>query len=227
MVDYADRLRTAMDDAGISITRLASDLGISYQAVRKVLTGGSAAFSAANTINAARVLGVSAAWLATGIGAKAASEPGASAAIPIDLENNPDYPAIRRVVLKLSAGADGYGVEYSQDDDAPIVFQRQWFARHHYDPTALVAVRVINGSMEPGLHDGDTVVINTTDTELADGVVFAVNYEGDLVVKRLVRDAGQWWLSSDNPDKARYPRKICTDSTRIIGRIVHKQSERI
>jgi phage repressor protein C with HTH and peptisase S24 domain len=71
-------------------------------------------------------------------------------------------------------------------------------------------------------------VINTADITPADGEVFAVNYEGEAVVKRMVRDAGEWWLSSDNPDQRRYSRKLCAgDACIIIGRIVHKQSERI
>lgn len=54
-----------------------------------------------------------------------------------------------------------------------------------------------------------------------------MNYEGELVIKRLVRGAGQWWLASDNPDQRRYPRKVCGEDVFCIGRIVHKQSERI
>lgn len=152
---------------------------------------------------------------------------GAEAPKAIPLDANPDYPAIRRVRFKLSAGASGFGVEYTDEDAAPIVFQREWFASHGYNPKKLFAVRVANGSMEPGLYHGDTVVVNTEDTHLADGVVFAVNYEGELVIKRLVRDAGQWWLSSDNPNQAAYPRKVCDAGSVILGRIVHKQSERI
>ena len=81
--------------------------------------------------------------------------------------------------------------------------------------------------MEPGLYHGDTVVVNTADTEPKDGKVFAVNYEGELVVKRLVRDAGQWWLRSDNPDQRRYPPKVCGEGVFVLGRIVHKQSEQL
>lgn len=145
----------------------------------------------------------------------------------INLLNNPDYPAIRRVNIKLSAGASGFGIDYVDDDEAPIVFQRKWFEHNGYAPDKLLAVRVSNGSMEPGLYDGDTVIINTADTALKDGVVFSMNYEGELVVKRLVRDAGEWWLASDNPDQRRYPRKVCTEDVFCIGRIVHRQSERI
>lgn len=146
---------------------------------------------------------------------------------PIDLSNNPDYPAVRRVQFKLSAGASGFGVDYLGEDDPPIVFKRAWFESNGYRPEALFAVRVANGSMEPGLYDGDTVVVNTGQTEPKDGKVFAVNYEGELVIKRLVRDAGQWWLCSDNPDQRHYPRKQAHAGAILLGEIVHKQSERI
>ena len=147
--------------------------------------------------------------------------------VAVSLENNPDYPAIRRVHFKLSAGASGFGVDYEGEDAAPIVFRREWYERNGYQPGKLLAVRVGNGSMEPGLYDGDTVVVNTADTTPADGAVFAVNYEGEMVIKRLVRDSGQWWLASDNPDQRRYPRKVCDEHAFLLGRIVHKQSEKI
>jgi phage repressor protein C with HTH and peptisase S24 domain len=145
----------------------------------------------------------------------------------INLENNPDYPAIRRVKFKLSAGASGFGVDYVGDDAAPIVFQRAWYEGRGLTPGKLFAIKVANGSMEPGLHDGDTVVVNTGSADPKDGVVYAVNYEGELVVKRLVRDEGSLWLSSDNPDQRRYPRKRMTEDCFVLGEIVHKQSERI
>ena len=71
------------------------------------------------------------------------------------------------------------------------------------------------------------MIVNTAQTQPKDGVVFAVNYEGEMVIKRLIRDDGQWWLSSDNPDQRRYPRKVCHEGVKLIGEVVHKQSERI
>lgn len=145
----------------------------------------------------------------------------------IDLENNPDYPAIRRVRFKLSAGASGFAIEYQQGSGPPMVFNKSWYAKRNLNPGKLFAVEVSNGSMEAGLHHGDIVVVNTESIIPKDGIVFAANYEGEMVIKRLVRDAGQWWLSSDNADQRRYPRKICDDAVFLIGEIVHKQSERI
>jgi len=144
----------------------------------------------------------------------------------IPLVDNPAYPSIRRVNLKLSAGIIGFSIEHDVEDKSPIVMQRQWFTSRGYNPAKLLATGLKGDSMSPGMNDGDTIVINTEDTTPVDGVVFAINYEGELLVKRMVRDTGTWWLSSDNPDQRKYPRKQCTgDLCLIIGRIVHKQSE--
>lgn len=145
----------------------------------------------------------------------------------IELDANPDYPTVRRVRFKLSAGASGFGIEYLDHEGPPIVFQKNWFVSRQFNPAKLFATKVSNGSMETGLYDGDTVIVNTESITPKDGVVFAANFEGELVIKRLVRDAGQWWLSSDNPDQRRYPRKLCDDNVHLIGEVVHKQSERI
>jgi phage repressor protein C with HTH and peptisase S24 domain len=143
-------------------------------------------------------------------------------------DNNEEYPAIKRVSLRLSAGITGFGVEMDIEDKTPIVMQKEWFSKKGYVPEKLLAVKVTGQSMEPGLYDGDTVVVNTNDTKVTDGSVYAVNYEGELLIKRLIRDAGLWWLSSDNPDQRRFPRKECAgDLCILIGKIVHKQSERI
>lgn len=204
---------------------VARELVVSDQAINNWKTRG---VPHAVTVQAQELWGISAQWIATGEGEKwLADVPPRPPAQPINLENNPDYPAIRRVKFKLSAGASGFGIEYRDEEGAPIVFQRAWFQGHGYRPERLFAAPVANGSMEPGLYHGDIVVVNTESIEMKDGVVFAVNYEGELVIKRLVRDEGRWWLSSDNPDQRRYPRKVFDENSQIIGEIVHKQSERI
>lgn len=143
----------------------------------------------------------------------------------VDAES--DYAAIRRVKFKISAGISGYSIEYLNGHRAPIFFRKDWLQQRGYNPDKLVAVTVSGASMEPSLFDGDLVVINLEDTRLVDGKPYAANYEWEVVVKRLKRDAGEWWLSSDNQDKIRFPDKRCTDQVFIIGRIVHKQSENI
>ena len=146
---------------------------------------------------------------------------------PIDV-HSPGIVQIRRVRLRLSAGIVGFAVEPDEDAGASFSVETEWLARNRFTPEDLIALEVTGESMEPRLHRGDLVVVNTADKSPADGQVFAVNYEGEAVVKRLQRDAGHWWLTSDNPDQRRFPRKLFDGVTcLLIGRVVMKKSENI
>lgn len=68
MVDYSERIAASMKNAGVSVSSLAANLGVSYQAVKKVVDGKSRAFTAENNAKAAAFLRVSPDWLATGSG---------------------------------------------------------------------------------------------------------------------------------------------------------------
>lgn len=151
----------------------------------------------------------------------------AQARASVDLSSHPDLLSVPRVKFKLSAGVSGYSVEPENGNGKPVFFRKDWFDLHNYRPEKLLAIRVSGSSMEPSLWDDDLVVINTDDTAPHDGDVFALNYEGELVIKRMRRDAGEWWACSDNADQRRFAPKRCTEDVQIIGRVVYKQSERI
>ena len=177
-------------------------------------------------IKAQAALGCDANWVLTG-GGQMASTPAAEPE-PIDMGTHPELVPIKRGKLRLVGGMSGFAVDPDDEQGTPIFFRADWMRERGYKASALLAHKVRGHSMEPTLFDGDLVVINTADVEPKDGEVFAVNYEGEPVIKRLVRDEGVWWLSSDNRDKTRYPNKKWMDKeSRLIGRIVHKQSERI
>jgi transcriptional regulator with XRE-family HTH domain len=72
--DFGDRLAHALVLADESRDGLAKALGISVQAISQVITGVTKAMTAENTVKAARHLGVSAYWLATGDGAAKSSQ---------------------------------------------------------------------------------------------------------------------------------------------------------
>jgi phage repressor protein C with HTH and peptisase S24 domain len=144
-----------------------------------------------------------------------------------NIEPGPTRLPVRRVLFRLSAGVSGYEIEYEDGESEPIFMARRWFDQHGYRPGRLLAIKVTGRSMEPSLYDGDLVIVNLDDTRLQDGQVFAANYEGELVIKRLKRDAQQWFLSSDSPDKIRFSDKRCSDGCGLIGRVVYKQSEHI
>jgi len=136
-----------------------------------------------------------------------------------------DLVAVHFGSFKLEAGVSGYSIEYLDEELRPIFFREDWFRSHKLKPSKLIACRITGDSMEPRLYSGDSVVINTESSSPIDGEVFAINYEGELIIKRMHRDSGQWFLRSDNPDKNRYPDKLCSAEICImIGQIVHRQS---
>lgn len=135
---------------------------------------------------------------------------------------------IPRVALRLSAGITGFDTQPDRRDGGQFPLPRNWVERKGFNQAALLAIEVEGASMETSLHDGDIVIINTADKRPVEGKVFAVNYDGESVVKRMQRDAGDWWLTSDNPDQRKYHRKVCRgDACIIIGRVVRKESEEI
>lgn len=139
-----------------------------------------------------------------------------------------EFVQIPMVTLRLQAGMTGFQTEPDRRDGGTVGMRTSWIQRSGYHPGSLIAIRVKGASMEPSLYEDDIVVINTSDKKPVDGVVFAVNYEGEAVVKRMVRDAGMWWLASDNPDQKKYGRKSCRgDECLIIGRVVLKESTNI
>lgn len=227
-MSYADRFKQGLARPGKTRAGAAKAMGISVQAVGQIVRGETKAANAVNNATAAAYFGCDPSWLASGKGVPNwSAAPGFSTAKEIDLDRNGDYPSVRRVRFKLTAGVAGYAIEFADDDGPPIVFRRDWFEINGYEPDKLLAARINGASMEPTLYDGDLAVINTAQTAPKDGRAFAVNYEGVLSIKRLVRDGGEWWLRSDNPDKRLFADKRTHEGVIIIGEVVYRQSERI
>lgn len=67
MVEYWDRLESLMGE-GWDASRLAKELKVSYQAIKKVRDGGS--LGSKNNLKAAKLFKVNPDWLATGLGPK-------------------------------------------------------------------------------------------------------------------------------------------------------------
>jgi transcriptional regulator with XRE-family HTH domain len=68
ITDYKDRFADAMKQAGATEHTVAKALGISYQAVKKVLLGTTRMLKADHNVMAAKFLQVDSEWLATGEG---------------------------------------------------------------------------------------------------------------------------------------------------------------
>lgn len=233
-MDISDRLFEAMKEAGFpSQSALSRASGIPQPTINRILNRIGVRGPELNTLKAlAETCNVSLQWLQEGVEPKGRGTVSTSAstfsAVEAWDDADPRWVQVKFVTaLRLSAGISGAPADFEPDSNSTIPLDPRWVERNKLDPRALVATRVRGESMEPTLYDDDLIVINTADKKPIDGSVFAVNYEGEAVVKRLVRDAGEWWLESDNPDR-RYGRKICRgDACVIVGRVVRKESDRL
>lgn len=236
MDNLGDRIKFARQnhpDGKMTQGVLAKSAGISQTTIADIERGRNS--GSTKIVDIARVLKVSVSWLNSGKGDMRAgvnNQSGSAHGTPIkstdDSEENPLISRIRKVKLKISAGISGFAIDPDYEDGNPIYFRKDWIESRGYKAGNLIAIMVQGQSMEPTLNNGDTVVINTADTTPRDGDVYAINYEGEAIVKRMIRDSGVWWLSSDNQDKSRYPNKQCSgDGCIVIGKVIHKQSEHI
>lgn len=134
--------------------------------------------------------------------------------------------AVPLVAVSLRAGVPGYAIREPEGaDEVPrALFSADWLRQRNYAAESLLGLKMPDDSMEPSLHEADVLTVNTRQVEPVDGMVFAVNYEGMCLVRRVVRDHGAWWLVADN--HLRFPRKrLVAPDALLIGRVVHVDSE--
>lgn len=112
--------------------------------------------------------------------------------------NQDDYVFINRYDVRLSAG-NGNAQWIIREKD-PLSFRASWFKKKGLHPEACKALYVRGRSMEPKLEDWDTVLIDTLDTELIDGEIYAVTYKGQFYIKTLERQGDGILLKSENPE---------------------------
>ena len=83
-------------------------------------------------------------------------------------------------------------------------------------------IRVRGNSMEPGLFDGDHIVVDTADrTPRAKGGVYVIRIDDAVMVKRVALVRGALVATSDNPDAAAVP----DGAIAVIGRVVWQMRE--
>jgi phage repressor protein C with HTH and peptisase S24 domain len=221
----------ARDGADFTQTDLAAKAGVSQGAIGHLESGRTSTSRSITSI--AKALDVDPMWLAEGKG-----EPRTSAAPAVDAPERdtsefirgvsrvvPDgidedtYP-VKLVNLRLQAGFPGFEADRSFEDGGTVNVPQQWIDRNNLVPNCLMAIKVRGDSMEPMLFEDDVVVINIADTKPANGKIYAINFDGQAVVKQMVWAENDWWLHSFNPEHKR--RRCRSGECIVIGQVVHR-----
>lgn len=209
--EYAgERVRFA-DRTELSESRLAQLLSSTYR--------GGEAFTEKTARKVEKAAGLPAMYFDQG----AAPPSSQDQLMPVEIHHvgNPNIVLIPKVQIRATGGITGFAVDCSDDanlDAYPL--ERSWVERNRFSPQKLIAMRVKGESMFPLYREGDVVVVNTADVKPVDTKEYVVNFDGDVVLKRLSRDGGSWWLTSDNPEPKYHRRSVRSGETIIIGRVV-------
>lgn len=213
--NYSERLALAMKQGVCSSSALASALGVSYQAIKKVLDGKSNALTAENNAKAARFLKVSSHWLATGEGQMQANE------MPnVRLSGLSMADMARGLVPLISsvrAGTWGEINDHMPDTQETFPVREAKTGPHAF------ALRVEGDSMtsDSGLTfpEGTVLIVDPERAAKAGDYVVAKDVDTQRATfKRLTTDGARWYLKPLNRDYR--PIEIDDPAMRVIGVVV-------
>ncbi|ENM4022481.1 hypothetical protein DDN27_003344 [Vibrio cholerae] len=146
-------------------------------------------------------------------------------------ERDPDFNAIIKMYDEFAL-IPGYRIQVSAGQGALnpdqleptryLAFRRKWLKWRGFNEKELAIVWAKGDSMEPTIHNNDTLVVHTGRNVPADGHIYIFRNGDELFVKRYQSALGTWRLISDNPiyDKLDIP-KHEQHQFEVVGQVVH------
>lgn len=141
------------------------------------------------------------------------------------MEHLPAFVPIPRYAVEASAGHGALVCD--EEGSGYYAYSRKFLERRGLQPDKLAVISVKGDSMEPELYDGDLILLDRAQTEPRDSRIYAVRYNSDLFVKRVMELPGnRIQLLSSNPN---YPpitvEAADLDGIQIIGRVINSTHE--
>ncbi|MGR6833623.1 XRE family transcriptional regulator [Aliivibrio wodanis] len=204
---FKDRLKESIGEE--SVRSFSLRCGISESVIRKYLNGSYPVMDKMPRI--AEAAGKSMEWLVAG------SDPQKSS----DCLDPNEFALIPGYNIQVSAG---HGV-VNEENSTPtryLAFRRKWLKFRGFNESDLAVVWVKGDSMEPTIHNNDTIVVNMNKNTPTDGHLYIFRHGDDLSVKRYQNMLGAWRLISDN--QLYSPLDIPKEEQNqfeVIGQVVH------
>ena len=228
MKTYAERLKYAIEARETNQSDLARAIGVKPQSVQYLCREGKRSVHSAKI---AEILKINVNWLTEGNG-------NMEVITPLNYIPEPTYvlggfdlwdddtplrddevalPFFREV--ELSAGSGRH--EVIENHGRKLRFAKSTLKKGNINAAAAACVTVSGTSMDPVLPDGSVVGIDTSNKTIIDGKPYAVNYHGDLLVKRVYKlPGGGFRLNSYNTTE--YPDIYCAGDALIDVLILGK-----
>jgi phage repressor protein C with HTH and peptisase S24 domain len=221
---FTSRLQEAIGTKSVRMFAAAVDL--SEGALRKYLKGTSLP-QIDKACLIANEAGVSLDWLITGKGFKHPETKTKNQSVSnngcatVDVEEfNEEYALIPGYHVSVSTGHGALNSEH--EVKRQLAFRTKWLRFRKLNIKDLAVVFAQGDSMEPTIHNGNSILVDLSDTQLKDGSIYVLRFGQELYAKRLQkRFDGSVCLISDNKE---YDEQIVKEDEleqlAIIGKVV-------
>ncbi|HDL6968858.1 TPA: helix-turn-helix transcriptional regulator [Yersinia enterocolitica] len=218
-MSLAERVKERREAIGITQTELADKVGIKQQSIASIENGETK--NPRKIFELAQALKCSVHWLKTGNQESNATQLEGISLWEEESEDEEDdvyLPFFKEAQL---AAGDGRVVELDCEGKK-LKFSLRSLKKLGVKPEEAACMSVWGNSMEPVLPDGATVAINTGNTEIKDGKIYALDHDGMARVKIMYRlPGGGIRLRSFNTDE--FPDEIYTgedsNKIRVVGAV--------
>jgi phage repressor protein C with HTH and peptisase S24 domain len=224
-----------MQKKDMSPTTVAAALKITTQTLNNWFSRG---VPGRSLFHVAALLGVNMEWLQDGVGPETwpperlvpieKTEPNAMMLGQVDVwdDSTPLHddevcvPFLKEV--ELSAGSGRTAVQESSN--RKLRFGRISLRNKGVDPSNAKCVTVAGNSMEPVLRNGATVAVDTGNTRIIDGDMFAIDHAGQLRVKQVYRLPGggirlRSFNRDEHPDEEYTTQQVQDQEIVVLGRV--------
>jgi phage repressor protein C with HTH and peptisase S24 domain len=209
-MSLADRIQIRLNELGFSQQELATRAGVSQPAIYKLVSGQSK--TTRKLLEIADALQCDPEWLNTGV----------SRSYGLSGNKQPSSFDIPFYDVQFSAGFGSVADDNGAYETLEV--PEQLLTMMGVSPANACIVKVKGDSMEPTLHNDESIVIDTSVIKPLSNQLYAFEFEGDLKVKRFVKEfSGYWTIKSDNKNNPAYQDQTIAqdnvDRLRIIGRV--------
>lgn len=216
MQTLADRIRIELSKKRLSQQWLAEQVGVSQQAIAKVVNGDTK--SPKNIVEIATALGVDVNWLKTGEG-----EPNSDYIRVVSMYEPKVENTIRVEILDIEASA-GNGSFLTRTEQGLLAqeFDLDFFRRQfeRTDAKNLKIIAVKGDSMAPTLESGDLLYVDVSENYFSADGLYVFTFDDHTFIKRLQKRGREMWAISDNKEEYKEWEIKQDDPVFIHGRVV-------